>query len=242
MTHILLHACCGPCSLEPTRLLQEEGHQLSIYFYNPNIHPGAEYQHRLETLHAWADPLGIEVIEGPYNPRDWEQTVGALHREGCTQEERCRACYRMRLEQTAAAAEELGFEGLSSTLNVSPYQFNDVIAEETLRAAEAHGLESLFRDFRPYYPEATRRSKELGMYRQNFCGCHYSQDEAEAERAQRAAERAAKKAQRAAEQAIKDEENRKKKAQRAEYDRKQAAKKAARNAARAAAKAAQEKH
>ena len=109
MSKILLHACCGPCSLEPVRLLQEEGHEPAIYFYNPNIHPAEEYQHRLQTLHQWADPAGVQVIEGPYDPRAWEQSVGTLHREGCPMQERCRACYRMRLQKTAEAATELGF-------------------------------------------------------------------------------------------------------------------------------------
>ena len=235
MSKILLHACCGPCSLEPVRLLQEEGHELAIYFYNPNIHPAEEYQHRLQTLHQWADPAGVQVIEGPYDPRAWEQSVGTLHREGCPMQERCRACYRMRLQKTAEAATELGFEALSSTLNVSPYQFNDIIHEETDRAAEAAGLESVFRDFRPAYPEATRRSRELGMYRQKFCGCHYSKDEAESQRREREERKAAEKARRAADEAVREQERAAKRAAQEAYDRKQQAKKAARKAAKAAA-------
>lgn len=238
MSNILLHACCGPCSLEPTRLLLEEGHSLAIFFFNPNIHPADEYRHRLDTLRAWAQQEGIRVIEGDYDPRAWEQQVGALQREGRPMEDRCRACYRMRLEAAAKVAAQEGFDALSSTLNVSPYQFNDIIHQETDRAAQAHGLESVFRDFRPYYPEATRRSRDLGMYRQNYCGCHYSKDEAEAQRQERKLKREQEKARKAALQQQEDAQRQAKKARQQEYDRKQAAKKTARNAARAAAREA----
>lgn len=64
---LLLHACCGPCSLEPTRLLKAAGHDITIYYANSNIHPAEEYEHRLATLRAWAADAGFEVLEGPYD-------------------------------------------------------------------------------------------------------------------------------------------------------------------------------
>ena len=116
--------------------------------------------------------------------------------------ERCRACYRLRLEEAAAYAAENGYDGLATTLAVSPYQFTDVIREETQRAAEQVGIAAHFHDYRPYYDEATRISRELGMYRQNYCGCRFSIREGEATRAfikqQRNAAKAAKAAARAA--------------------------------------------
>lgn len=242
MANILLHACCGPCSLEPTRLLLEEGHDLAIYFFNPNIHPAEEYQLRVDALLWWANQNGVKVIEGEWDPRAWEQTVGKLQREGCEKSERCRACYRMRLEATAKKAVELGFDALSSTLNVSPDQFNDIIHEETDRAAEAAGLESVFRDFRPYYPEASRRSRDMGMYRQHYCGCHYSKVEAETEQEERRLIREEKKAARLAataeREAAEAPAREQRKAEQKKYDAKQRAKRAARDAARRAAKEA----
>ncbi len=108
-------------------------------------------------------------------------------------EARCRACYRLRLEETARVAAERGFEGIGTTLSVSPYQYTQVIREEVERAAAQAGVASVFEDFRPYYDEATRESRELGMYRQNFCGCRISDLEAAAERAERKEQRAAAK-------------------------------------------------
>ena len=74
---LLLHACCGPCSLEPTRLLKAAGHDITIYYANSNIHPAEEYEHRLATLRAWAADAGFEVLEGPYDPATWGKRARA---------------------------------------------------------------------------------------------------------------------------------------------------------------------
>lgn len=296
---LLLHACCGPCSLEPTRLLKAAGHDITIYYANSNIHPAEEYEHRLATLRAWAADAGFEVLEGPYDPATWEACAGRIgdaaiaeveqarakadaegecagKREGeidspseassnrsktvtdtnhgasapdgallsasatgsaavlsvdpARREARCRACYRLRLEETARVAAERGFEGIGTTLSVSPYQYTQVIREEVERAAAQAGIAPVFEDFRPYYDEATRESRELGMYRQNFCGCRISDLEAAAERAerkeQRAAAKAAERAAHADERAAEEAARAAHKAERAAYDKKQARKRA----------------
>ena len=112
--------------------------------------------------------------------------------------ERCQACYRLRLEEAANFAAQSGYDALSTTLAVSPYQFTDVIREELNRAAGIAGIRAIFEDFRPYYREATRISRELGMYRQSYCGCRFSTKEAEATRAFIKQKRKAAKAARAA--------------------------------------------
>lgn len=300
---LLLHACCGPCSLEPTRLLKAAGHDITIYYANSNIHPAEEYEHRLATLRAWAADAGFDVLEGPYDPATWEACAGrigdaaiaeveqartgagaqgecagecggelgspddassgrckpvtgakdeavspagaslsASPTDGATpraavlsvdparREARCRACYRLRLEETARVAAERGFEGIGTTLSVSPYQYTQVIREEVERAAAQAGVAPVFEDFRPYYDEATRESRELGMYRQNFCGCRISDLEAAAERAerkeQRAAAKAAERAAHADERAAEEAARAAHKAERAAYDKKQARKRA----------------
>ena len=76
---LLLHACCGPCSLEPTRLLQEAGHDIAIYYANSNIAPRAEYLHRLDELQRFAASIGVPVIEGLYDPVAWEREIGRAH-------------------------------------------------------------------------------------------------------------------------------------------------------------------
>ena len=193
---LLLHACCGPCSLEPVRLLQEAGHDITICFANANIQPREEYDLRLDTLRAWANEEGIPVVDLPYDLEGWRTTAGAVDAAGGPREDRCRACYAQRLEAAAVWGAEHDFEALSTTLAVSPYQLSEVCHEELEAAAARHGLACIWEDFRPYYPTATTRSRDLGMYRQNYCGCLYSKAEADAERAERKAERAALKKRR----------------------------------------------
>lgn len=307
---LLLHACCGPCSLEPVRLLRDAGHRITIYYANSNIAPADEYAHRLETLRAWAGSEGLSVEEGRYDPEAWQASAGRIgdaalaeareqlldakgtgdtaeagesaaeksagsaatgaraerdadspaeshadeddaaapkrgfgaHGELSLDEAaslavdparraaRCRACYRLRLEETARRAAEQGFDGIGTTLSVSPYQYTDIIREELERAAAQAGVAAVFEDFRPFYPEATRRSRDLGMYRQNYCGCALSDLEAAAERAERKAERkaerAAELAARAHERAAQEAARQERKAERAAYDAKQARKRA----------------
>ena len=192
--------------MEPVRLLRAAGHDLTIAYMNSNIAPADEYAHRLSTLRAWAAGEQLDVLEGAYDPAAWETCagrVGAAEGDPARRKARCRACYRLRFEEAAALAAEQGFDALGTTLSVSPYQYTDVIREELERAAAAAGVQPLFEDYRPFYDEATHRSRELGMYRQNYCGCRFSDAEAAAERAERKAQRAA---QREAEAAAHAEE------------------------------------
>lgn len=145
-------------------------------------------------------------------------------------EARCRACYRLRFEEAARYAREHGFDTLGTTLSVSPYQYTEVIREELERAAAAEGLTAHFEDYRPFYDEATRRSREGGMYRQNYCGCRFSDAEAAAEREERkAARRAAREAEAAAhaeERAAAEAERARNRAEKQAYADKQAKKRA----------------
>ncbi len=227
---ILLHACCAPCSLEPVRLLHEAGHDLSIAYSNSNIAPAHEYDRRFDTLLSWAREEGIPVIEGTYDPQLWEKRVAHYGRSAETRKDRCRACYALRLEEVAAWAAQEGFDAIASTLTVSPYQYTDVIEEELVRVAQLHGLIPLFEDFRPFYENATRRSLELGMYRQNYCGCRFSAAEAAEERRERKRQRALQKEEErkahAAERAQAEQELQNRRAEHAAYNKKQARKRA----------------
>jgi len=179
-TPLLLHACCGPCSLEPVRLLRQEGFEPTICWSNPNIQPVAEHDLRLRTLQAWAaDVAHVEVIVARDDRQAWERGVAPF---GFDRERRCRACYALRLAESCRVARELGYSYISTTLAVSPYQLFDTCHDVLLRLADANGLTAVWRDFRPHYPEATTRSRELGMYRQNYCGCRFSAAEAAIER------------------------------------------------------------
>lgn len=177
---LLLHACCGPCSLEPVKYLREEGFEPTICWTNPNIQPIEEHDKRLKTLLAWADEVAHVPVIVAEDRRDlWEAKVAPA---GLAREARCRACYRVRLEESCRVAKEEGFHYISTTLVVSPYQLFDACHEVLSKLAPKYGLEEVWRDFRPHYPESVTDSRALGMYRQNYCGCRFSAAEAAIER------------------------------------------------------------
>lgn len=193
---VLLHACCGPCSIEPARLLLEQGHDITIAYLNSNIDDSHEYKKRLDTLLAWADNEGIEVVEGIYDPKQWNTVIAQHWHEGDDRALRCQACYRFRFGELAQMAAEGGYDAIGTTLSVSPYQYTQLIEEMLNQAAAPYPeLTVLFTDYRPYYPAATQKSRDLEMYRQNFCGCHWSSVEAAEERVERARQRKQKKAE-----------------------------------------------
>ncbi|MCH3924897.1 MAG: epoxyqueuosine reductase QueH [Atopobiaceae bacterium] len=179
-TPLLLHACCGPCSLEPVKYQREEGFEPTICWTNPNIQPIEEHDKRLKTLLAWADEVAHVPVIVAEDRRDlWEAKVAPA---GLAREARCRACYRVRLEESCRVAKEEGFHYISTTLVVSPYQLFDACHEALSKLAPKYGLEEVWRDFRPHYPESVTDSRALGMYRQNYCGCRFSAAEAAIER------------------------------------------------------------
>lgn len=168
---VLLHTCCGPCSIYPVETLAKEM-IVAGYFFNPNIHPYTEWRARREALAGYAADTGLEMIfDDGYLLEEFIR--GVVHREA----HRCAFCYEIRLRRTAEAARENNFDAFSTTLLVSPYQKHQLIKEVGEAVAGEAGIRFLYRDFRPGYREAMARSKDLGMYRQKYCGCIYSEKE-----------------------------------------------------------------
>lgn len=169
---ILLHTCCGPCSIYPVDFLREKGMEVQGYFFNPNIHPYTEFVRRRETLEKYAAEINLKMIfDTDYRLEEFLQ--GVAHREP----QRCLICYAMRLDQAARVAKRGGFDWFSTTLLVSPYQKHELIREIGRSSAEKHGVPFYYEDFRPGYKAATDLSKKMGMYRQQYCGCIYSEKE-----------------------------------------------------------------
>jgi len=169
---MLLHICCGPCSIYPVQYLREKGMDIHGYFYNPNIHPYTEFSRRKETLEKYAGDIGLNVIfNNEYQLEEFLQ--GVVHREA----KRCQYCYFLRLDQAARVAKKGGFDSYSTTLLVSPYQKHDLIKEIGETIGDKYGVPFYYADFRSGYREGANRSRELGMYRQQYCGCIYSEKE-----------------------------------------------------------------
>ena len=168
---VLLHTCCGPCLLHPYALLTGRGHDVVAFYYNPNIHPSREYRMRLQTLRGYCETRGVELREGPYEMETFLAAIaGNLF-------ERCSICFNIRLSRAAAEARKLGARAFTTTLLVSPYQDKDKIRQAGESAALEHGVLFLFEDMSAGYRASVNESRGLGMYRQGYCGCVYSEKE-----------------------------------------------------------------
>jgi epoxyqueuosine reductase len=171
---ILVHACCGPCLIYPADQLRRQGLDLTVFYYNPNIHPLAEFEKRRATLHEYCQRVGLPVIDGTYNIDDYFQAVVS------PQVDRCRLCYQVRLAETARRAAAGGFDAFTTTLLVSPYQKHDELRQAGEDAAADAGVSFLYEDWRAGYRSGQARARELDMYRQKYCGCVYSKEESRA--------------------------------------------------------------
>lgn len=181
---VFLHICCGPCSLMPVVHLRREGFEVTAFFFNPNIHPEEEYELRRASALLAAEKLDYPIVLAgqAQAPAEWIKNLNGVTAEG----ERCVVCYRQRLLQTALEAKKRDFKFFTTSLLYSRYQHHEAICREAEQVALETGVAFLYRDFRPYWYEGINLSKELGLYRQKWCGCLLSRKEAEIQREQRA--------------------------------------------------------
>lgn len=172
---LLLHVCCAPCGAYVSRLLSAN-HDVVLYFYNPNIQPRKEYEKRLAEVRRYAESVRLPLEVGEYDEDRWLEAIHG-HEDDPEGGERCRICYRFRLERAAEVAERLGCEYLAATLSVSPHKKAEVVNREGLAAVGERSVEFLEADFKKKggYQESCRLSREYGFYRQSYCGCVFSQ-------------------------------------------------------------------
>ena len=169
---LLLHICCANCGIFPFERMRERGFEVVGYFFNPNIHPYQEYQKRLEALKQYSESTGLEVLY-----RDEYLFEEFLRNVSSQPDRRCTYCYSLRLEATARVAKERGFDQFSTTLLQSSHQDHQLIKETGERIAREVGLPFYYEDFRPGWRRGFEVSKEMGLYRQQYCGCIYSEKE-----------------------------------------------------------------
>ena len=168
----LIHICCANCLIYPLRTLRKEGWDVMGFFYNPNIHPYQEYQRRLAAVQAYEKEAAIQVIYR--DEYDLEQFLrGVAFRE----DERCRFCYHFRLQATAQVAKRGKFAAFTSTLLHSKHQDHELIKAIGEQVGKEQGVKFLYQDFRDGWKEGIEESKALGLYRQGYCGCIYSEKE-----------------------------------------------------------------
>ena len=171
---VLLHICCGPCSLYVVEELRGRGLDVVGYFYNPNIHPYMEYRKRIESLYKASQAMDYKLlVKTGYDIEDYFRAVASNEEFPV----RCERCYELRLGRAAKMAKEKGLSRFTSTLFYSKYQDHDRMKRIAEKAAQDAGVEFLYIDFRKRWKEGVELSKKLGLYRQKYCGCLYSERE-----------------------------------------------------------------
>ncbi len=167
---MLIHCCCAHCAAYTVNYWREQGYEVSGLWYNPNIHPYLEHQNRLEAMKSLAQEMSLPltVTEGYEMIRYFRQVVGH-------EAERCRYCFRLRLAKTAEIAREKNFSAFTTTLLISPQQKHELLREIGSELAEETGIEFLYADLRKRYSDSRHLTKPLDLYRQQYCGCIYSE-------------------------------------------------------------------
>ena len=175
---LLLHVCCAPCSSYVLEYLNEY-FDITVFYYNPNISSSAEYEKRLNEeirfVHEYPFKSNINIIPGEYDNDKFEDLIKGLEeeKEGGA---RCFKCYRLRLEESAKYAKDNNFDYFTTTLSISPYKNSKVLNEIGHELSEKYGIKYLYSDFkkRNGYKRSIELSHEYNLYRQDYCGCHFS--------------------------------------------------------------------
>ena len=175
---LLLHSCCAPCACYVLEYLSRF-FEITALYYNPNIFPGEEYDKRalelkrLLTCVKYPNRVDLTIADHDSAVFDaaavslWDEPEGGR---------RCKLCFELRLEQTAARAKSGGYDYFSTTLSVSPHKNAELLNEIGGGLSEKYGVKYLYSDFkkRDGYKRSTELSKQLGLYRQDYCGCRFT--------------------------------------------------------------------
>ena len=176
---LLLHSCCAPCSSSVISFLTKY-FDITILYYNPNISPIEEYNKRKEEqikLINTIDKVGkIDIIDCDYDNNIYEEKIKGY--EDCKERgERCTICFNLRLEKTAKIAKDKNYDYFCSTLTVSPYKNAPLINKIGEELSKKYNIKWLYSDFKKAdgYKKSIELSKKYNLYRQDYCGCIYSQ-------------------------------------------------------------------
>jgi predicted adenine nucleotide alpha hydrolase (AANH) superfamily ATPase len=175
--NILLHTCCGPCALYPIQELKKLDFHITLFFYNPNIWPRDEYTQRLNELKKYLkEHTDIKMIDGRYEPTEWQKKISGWENEP-ERGRRCELCYAMRLEKTALLAINNNCDFFGTTLSISPHKNSEYINKIGTSIAQIKKINFFVCDWKKNdgFKNACALSRQENFYRQNYCGCIYSQ-------------------------------------------------------------------
>ncbi len=169
---ILLHICCAPCAIYPVKTLRENDFEVMGFFYKHNIHPYTECLKRQQALEKYAEQIDLKVIY-----QDGYDLEGFLQKMVFRENKRCNVCYHDRLLSSALIAKKGKFDFYTTTLLYSKFQNHTLIKSIGESIGKIVGIPFYYEDFRIGWKEGIETSKQLEMYRQQYCGCIYSEKE-----------------------------------------------------------------
>ncbi|MBI4664902.1 MAG: epoxyqueuosine reductase QueH [Nitrospinae bacterium] len=171
---LLLHLCCAPCVPYVVETLREE-YEVTLYFYNPNIHPETEYMARLTEVRHLARLYRLPLVEDEYVSAKWFNAVKGLENEP-ERGARCSVCFEKRLEKAAETAARMKLECFGTVLSVSPHKDAAVINRIGAKTGETHDVSFLEADWKKKegFKKTVEIGKNLGLHRQDYCGCIFS--------------------------------------------------------------------
>ncbi len=181
LPRLLLHSCCAPCSSYVLEYLSQY-FLITVFYYNPNIYPEKEYRKRVleqeDFIQRFPAAHPVEFVDGPYEPERFYEAAKGLEREP-EGGERCFRCYELRLLEAVEMARSGGFDYVTTTLSISPLKNAQKLNEIGERLTRGQGVKWLPGDFKKKegYKRSIELSAEYELYRQNYCGCVYSQRE-----------------------------------------------------------------
>ena len=167
---VLLHTCCGPCASACVPRLRGEGHDVTMFYSNSNIDTPEEFEKRLAAAKTLAEADSVELVADGYDHGSWLREVAAGLENAPEKGARCEKCFRFNLARTARYAAEHGFDAFATSLTVSPHKVSSRIFEAS---EDGRFLKADFKK-RDGFKESLKRSSELGLYRQGYCGCEFS--------------------------------------------------------------------
>lgn len=173
---LLLHACCAPCSSACLERLKNY-FNVTAFFYNPNIEDAEYLKRKAELIRFIGETGWADILDCDHDTGEFYSAISGY--ENCAEGgERCKICFKLRLENTARAAKEGGFDYFCTTLTLSPLKDSAAINAIGVELAEKYGVSWLYSDFKKQngYLRSLQLSKEHSLYRQNYCGCVFSQN------------------------------------------------------------------
>jgi hypothetical protein len=172
MKQLLVHCCCAHCTAYTINHWRRQDYEVTALWYNPNIHPHTEHRHRLEAMQSLAKTMdfSLSVVDGYDIAEYFRNVVG-------DEANRCQHCFQLRLRKTAETALGSGFCAFTTSLLISPHQKHDLLIKTGQQMASEIGISFLYADLRKRYSDSRHITKPLDLYRQQYCGCIYSERE-----------------------------------------------------------------